>query len=132
MSNHFANLIAKQKQELQEQLARLEQADFSALEAKKAKLLQEVEEIDEQIAEIIKSLGITSKPSLPSTSGKSHGILVSLNRLLELFKEHKTNELSVRGLRLDTKQVKKLVAENPEKLELGGKGPWPVVKLKTA
>jgi len=53
-----------------------------------------------------------------------------LNHLLELFKEHKANELSMRGLRLDTKQIERLVAENPGKLSLGGKGAWPVVKLK--
>jgi len=129
MSNNYAELIEKQKQQLQQQLAQLEKADLSALEAKKKKLLAEIDEIDRQIAEVVKSLGITTSYKASSAS-KSQGILVSLNRLLELFKEHKTNELNVRSLRLDTKQIKKLAAENPNQIELGGKGAWPVVKLK--
>ncbi|MGC3990164.1 MAG: hypothetical protein QM796_10880 [Chthoniobacteraceae bacterium] len=123
----YSSLIAKQKQELQDQLARLEKTDLSALEAKKAKLLQEIEGIDADIAAILKELGVA--PS-KKTGEKSQGIQVSLNRLLELFKEHKASELSLRALKLDTKQVKKLVGENPDKLELAGKGAWPVVKLK--
>ena len=130
LMSDYANLIAKQKQQLQEQLARLEQADLSALEAKKAKLLKEVEEVDTQIAAIVKELGISVSSEKTAAGQKAQGILVSYNRLLQLFEEHKTSEINLRALRLDTKQIKKLVADNPDKLELAGKGAWPIVKLK--
>jgi len=129
MSDYTA-LIAKQKQQLEEQLAKLNGANLSALEEKKAKLLKEVEAIDAEIASKLKELGIVSSSAKPGSKSKSQGIQVSFNRLMELFKEHETEELNVRALKLDTKQIKALVAEHSDKLALGGKGAWPVVKLK--
>ena len=126
----YTTLIAHQKQQLQEQLAKLNSSNLSALEEKKAKLLEELKAIDAEIAQKLKELGISvpAKETVSKTS--SQGIQVSFNRLLELFKEHNTSELNLRALRLDTKQIKKLVAEHADKLDLGGKGAWPVVKLK--
>ncbi|MGC3990603.1 MAG: hypothetical protein QM796_13170 [Chthoniobacteraceae bacterium] len=127
----YSSLIAKQKQQLEEQLAKLNGSNLSALEEKKAKLLKEVEAIDAEIASKLKELGLATSSEKPGSKTKTQGIQVSFNRLMELFKEHGTNELNLRALKLDTKQIKKLVDEHPEKLELGGKGAWPLVKWKS-
>ena len=124
----YASLIEKQKAELEAQLAKLSKVDITSLEQKKSKLFAEIDEIDRQIAEVLTAAGISTKASKGGKT-KKQGIQVSYARLLELFKEHKTTEISTRKLGLDPKQVKKLVDENSDKLKYIA-GAWPVVELK--
>jgi len=124
---NYAELIEKQKQYHKAQLEALSSVNLAALEAEKQKHFDAIAEIDEKIGSALKAAGITGKRGKPKKVDTS---AIGYERLVELFREHKTKELNLRALKLDTKQVKRLVAEYPGKLELGGQGAWPTVIRK--
>jgi len=128
MSTNYAALIEKQKQFHHAQLEALSSVDLATLEAEKQKHFDAIAQIDEKISAVLRAAGITTEKR--AKIKKTSGIIVSFERLMELFKEHKTKELNVRSLKLDTKQIKKIIADNPSKLELKGKGAWPIIVKK--
>ena len=128
--------IEQRKKALKAELARLDTPQISLLEMKRAEHERTIREIDEQLEALAASLGINgyAKKASPGTSS-SHGILVSVNRLKEIFAELGVKELSVRmplpdGRKLDAKCIKTLAAQHPDVFQYVSAGPWPVVKLR--
>lgn len=60
---------------------------------------------------------------------KYAGKQISFRLLAEMLRERPDRTLSLRKEGYDAKWMRKLVADNPGKLEMGGAGPWPTVTL---
>lgn len=103
----------------------LKQTAIDHLRDRRSAITKELIEIDQQIVELKgEGAGLAREPR-PKYTGKQ----ISFRLLAEALRERPDRTLNLRKEGYDTKWMKKLVEENPGKLELGGAGPWPTVTL---
>lgn len=116
--------------EYQDALARAEELKQKAidfLQQRKAEIERELAVVDKEIATMT---GEDEKPTKERAKRPQYvGKQVSFRLLAETLRERPDRTLNLRKEGYDTKWMKKLVQENPGKLEFGGSGPWPTVTL---
>lgn len=116
--------------EYQDALARAEELKQKAidfLQQRKAEIERELAVVDKEIAAMT---GEDEKPTKERVKRPQYvGKQVSFRLLAETLRERPDRTLNLRKEGYDTKWMKKLVQENPGKLEFGGSGPWPTVTL---
>lgn len=90
--------------------------------------------IEREIASLDKEIAVMTGEKAPKADrvkGPQYvGKQISFRLLSDILRERPDRTLNLRKEGYDTKWMKKLVEENPGKLEFGGGGPWPTVTLK--
>lgn len=115
--------------DLKAQIATLEQGAIQELMEKRNTLSHELAAVDAEIARLtgkpVKAKGSAAVKSTTKTAGKSP----SLQELKEIIAAAPEKTLNIRGGGYDLQNIKTLAKVNPTLLQLGGRGPWPTVKL---
>lgn len=95
------------------------------LNERKAAIEREISQLDNEIAAMTGEKLKPERVKGPKFVGKQ----VSFRLLVEILSERSDKTLNLRKEGYDSKWMRKLVSENPGKLELCGSGPWPAVTL---
>lgn len=111
--------------DLQAQIAALEQGCYQELMGKRNTLSHELATVNVEIARL------TGKPvkAKTATASKTAGKSPSLQELKEIIAAAPEKTLNIRKGGYDLQNIRTLAKVNPTLLQLGGKGPWPTVKL---
>jgi uncharacterized coiled-coil DUF342 family protein len=113
-------------QELQAQIAALQEEEVKELKQQRNQLLEQVQALDSQIA------AITGKSTLKKGAGpekKSTGRSIPLQELKDLLAAAPEKTLNIRKEGLQLSNIRTLANVNPHLLQMGGKGAWPTVTL---
>jgi uncharacterized protein YdcH (DUF465 family) len=113
-------------QQLQKEIADLQEQAVTELRNKRAALLDEVASIDSELARLM-GKNVEKKPGKRQGKGGS-GKVLTADELKEMLSSAPGKTLNVRKEGLDLATIKGLVRSDSG-LQLGGKGPWPTVKL---
>ena len=113
--------------DLKAQIATLEQGAIKELHDRRNALVTELAEVDTELARLTgkrvegkKARSVSTKPALKSPS---------LQELKAIIAAEPEKTLNIRKSGYDLNNIKTLANANPQLLQLGGKGPWPTVKL---
>jgi hypothetical protein len=111
----------------QEALAKAEELKEQALQF----LTERRAAIEKEIATVEKEIAAMTGETLPKApkAPKFQGKQISFRLLADMLKDRPDRTMSPRREGYDTQWIKRLVAENPDRLTLGGNGPWPTVTL---
>jgi hypothetical protein len=119
-----AERIAALKAEIQS----LEQSALTELQDKRNALLEEIAAVDAEIEGLTGES--TEKLAIRTRAPKRAGKQISFELLKTTLRELPGKTMNIRKEGYDSKQIKSLIASNPESLSLGGKGAWPTVSLR--
>jgi hypothetical protein len=120
------NVPALQRlQQLQAEVAKLQQSAVQELMDRRTVITRELASIDSEIAELT---GKSREGKVPRTSSSSARKL-SLQQLKEELMAAPNKTLNIRKAKLELSNIKELVQANPALLKLGGNGAWPTVTL---
>ena len=113
-------------QELQAQIAALQEEEVKELKQRRSALLEQVQALDSQIAAIT---GRSAPKKGAGLEKKLTGRSLPLDELKDLLAAAAGKTLNIRKEGLQLSNIRTLANANPHLFQMGGKGAWPTVTL---